>query len=133
MSEKPTSGIVTGYGYTNDTCIFCQSIFHSGYPNCKEYHHSGAVNIVFDNCSSLVPVNICGSTPEIAERNTKEFYDIGSKIEGYDKSCEFHFFRDNAWPSVILGIIFFSVFTVLLSVGIYFVRKYNNGLGYQRV
>jgi hypothetical protein len=136
-SDHKISGMIEGYSYKNHTCIICQTVFH-GYPNCKEYSYSGAVRLNYQvnskNCTSILPVNVCGATPEQAEQHTEELYKIDSMLEGYyAKGCDFHFFRSNGWESVGLGIAFFSVFLVLLSLGIYFTTKYNQQNRYQQL
>ena len=126
-SLSKTVGTVNGYGYTNNTCIVCSTVFH-GYPNCNEYPYSGAVQLLFNNCSDTVAVNVCGSTPEKAEKNTEELYKLGTEFDGYAKKCEFHFFGAgaNGWGSIIIGLVFFSIFIFLMSLGIYFTRKFTN-------
>lgn len=123
-NEQTTFGVVSGYSYTNNTCIVCSTVFR-GYPNCKEYAYSGAVKLKFNNCSDTTAVNVCGSTPEKAEKNTEELYKLGDKLDGYVKNCKFHFFRANGWANIIIGMVFFSVFLFFLGLGIYFTRKYN--------
>ena len=124
-SETNVTGIVTDYGYTNNTCMVCSTVYH-GYPNCQEYPYSGAVLLVFNNCSDMVAVNVCGSTPEKAEKNAEELYKIGTKFDGYMKKCEFHFFRAaNGWGNIVMGIVFLSICLLFLGLGIYFTRKFN--------
>lgn len=123
-SEGQVVGTVNGYGYTNLTCIVCQTVFH-GYPNCKEYPHSGSIKLVFNNCSDVVPVNVCGETPDIATKNTEKMFKMDSTVNGYTNNCEFHFFRSDGWEYLGMGIFFFTVFLILLSIGIYFARKFH--------
>lgn len=136
-SDHEVSAKVNGYTYRNRTCVVCQTVFR-GYPNCHEFSYSGALILTYqtnsnkNNCTSTTIVNVCGSTPELAEQHTEELYKNGTTIEGYySNECDFHFHKAGGWDALGLGITFFCVFVLFLSLGIYFTKKYNQQRNYQ--
>lgn len=132
-SEKETSAMVNGYTYVNSTCLVCQGEVFHGLPNCKEYPYTGAILLVFNNCSDVVSANVCGNTPVEAETNTEKLYKIGTKFDGFSKGCKFYFLRGYAQEILIMGAVAFVAFLTLLGLGIYFIKKYEKQNQYQRV